>query len=73
MLSRIVYTCTGAPSHKFGLHPSTGLAANRQNFVNIDYAAFSDSDLEPFSITVRQTKGETLDNKETACIMNLRS
>ena len=40
---------------------AVALAANRQDFSNMDYAVFADSDLEPCGITVRQTEGETPD------------
>ena len=41
---------------------AVALAANRQNFSNMDYAVFADSDLEPCGITVRQTEGKTPDS-----------
>ena len=39
------------------------MAATRQNFSNMDYVVFADSDLERFGITVQQTPGITPDSR----------
>lgn len=42
---------------------AVAVAATRQNFSNMDYVVFSDSDLERFGITVQQTPGGTPDSR----------